>query len=386
MFWQSSQLDCLDHASPANMPARNDIQVAEVSLSIKQIQPKSSGTKYRRLNGMALDPTCVREFPVLERPFPCFPAELHWNTLAVQQSPATQGFLYVKARKASSSTVAGVALRIARKFAQERNVSTPICQVRFNHPMASRLGYSKRQKMNSFLWTILREPTNRFISEFFHFGLSRNFIQPTDENIRRYMMETRPSIDNYYLRWLSLERPFEFKRDHDRIPTYVHNIVHEYDFVGISERLDESLVALQIILNLNTSDILYLSAKVNGGWDDGVYRKQCYYITPSFVSESMKEYFETSEEWYNFSVGDDLLYRAANASLDRTIASLDKMSYASKLQKFRWAINKAEEVCRNQVTFPCSSNGNYNEVNDCLMWDSGCGMDCLDNFARDFGL
>jgi hypothetical protein len=341
-----------------------------------------------RKEPLPLFPEAVRAFPRLDREFPCFPAEDHWDTLRVQQAPTDHGFLYVKARKAGSSTVAGVAMRIARKVARERHLSTPVCHVRFNHPMASKLQYSKRNKLDSFLWSILREPTKRFVSEFFHFGLSRNFIQPTDENIKKYMRETKPSVDNYYLRWLSVDKPFNFRTDHEKIPSIVQSIVNEYDFLGISERLDESLVALQMILNLTTSDILYLSAKVNGGWDDGIYRShQCYYITPSFVSESMQAYFQQSEEWYNFTVGDNLLYRAVHASLDKTIDGLGRhAAFATNLQKYRWALKKADQVCRTNVTFPCSPGGEFHPDNDCMMWDSACGMDCLDRFAAEYNL
>jgi hypothetical protein len=335
---------------------------------------------------LALSSELIRAFPRLDREFPCFPAEENWDNLRVQQSPSTRGFLYVKARKAGSSTVAGVAIRIARSIAQQRNLSTPVCQVRFNHPMASKLQYSKRNKMESFLWSILREPTRRFMSEFFHFGLSRNFIQPTDEKIKAYMRETKPAIENYYLRWLAVDKPFSFRKDHEKIPSIVKSIINEYDFLGISERLDESLVALQMMLNLTTSDILYLSAKVNGGWDDGLYRSECYYISPSFVSESMRDFFQHSEEWYNFTVGDNLVYRAANASLDLTIESIGRKVFLAKLQKYRWALKKADEVCRKSVTFPCSPGGRRNEQNDCLIWDSACGMDCLDKFSYDFNL
>lgn len=376
LAWQSTHLDCLDQ-QPTNKVESAITYNTPLPILVTKKQP------FRLPNGLPLSPEHVRAFPV--RSFPCFPAEDHWNSLAVQKSPAKRGFLYVKARKASSSTVAGVAMRIARKFAFQRGF--PMCQVRFNHPMASKLQYSKRYKQDSFLWSVLREPTKRFMSEFFHFGYSRNFLQPTDQNIQTYMHSTNPSIENYYLRWLSVKQPFEFPKHHQQIKQFVTEIIQEYDFLGVSERLDESLVALQMILNLTTSDLLYLSAKVNGGWDDGIYGNQCYFIAPTFVSKSMETFFETSPEWYNFSVGDDLLYRAVNASLDRTIASFEMDgSFTKQLQRLRWALRKGDEFCRSNVTFPCSESGQINTVNDCLMWDSACGMDCLDRFAKENNL
>jgi hypothetical protein len=38
----------------------------------------------------------------------------------------------------------------------------------------------------------------------------------------------------------------------------IRSILHGYDFVGVSERMDERLVALQLLLGLETSDILHM--------------------------------------------------------------------------------------------------------------------------------
>ena len=65
----------------------------------------------------------------------------------------------------------------------------------------------------------------------------------------------------------------------------VQSILEEYDFIGISEWLHESLVVLEMILNLTISDILYAkSAKVAGGFDDGMYANTCFFIQPIVMS------------------------------------------------------------------------------------------------------
>ena len=367
--WQSNHLACLETKSTG---------ILNRAVSVESV---SSKKVFQLPKGLSLSvDDHVRAFP--KRAFPCFPAEEAWNSLSVQKSPASQGFLYVKARKASSSTLAGVAIRVAKRIAKDRQMT--MCKTRFNHPMASKLHYSKRNKHESFLWSVIREPSRRFMSEFFHFGFSRNFIQPTDENIRKYMRETSPPIDNYYLRWLSVNETFDAAKHHPEV--VVRDIIHEYDFLGVSERLDESLVVLQMLLELKTSDLLYLSAKVQGGWDDGIYRHQCFFITPTFVSTSMQEFFESSQEWWDFSAGDDLLYRAVNASLDRTIATIDYSTFSKNVKRLRWALRKANEACRHKVVFPCSENGQFVPENDCLIWDSACGMDCLDEVARELNL
>ena len=385
LAWQWYHLQLFESHAASKCPQQKRIAL-QVMLTDSGKKKKKSHEHIQSLRpGLPISKEMVRVFPYFNYSFPCFPAEDGWNTLPVQKVGTRRGFLYVKARKAGSSTVAGVALRIARSIAQKRHLSTPVCQVRYNHPMASKLKYKDRIKAESFLWSILREPTRRFVSEFFHFGFSRNFIQPTVSNIRKYMLETKPSIHNYYLRWLAVDKPFDYPIDFPNIPRFITSIISEYDFLGISERLDESLVALQMILNLTTSDILYLSSKVNGGWDDGIYRNQCYYIFPSYISDGMKNYFQNSEEWYNFSVGDDLLYRAVNASLEKTIAYLGN-DFAKNLRIYRWALKKADMACRQNVSFPCTEGGKRNLENDCMVWDSGCGMECLDRVSKEIKL
>lgn len=38
----------------------------------------------------------------------------------------------------------------------------------------------------------------------------------------------------------------------------VNSILRDYDFIGVTERMDESAVALQMLLGLKTSDVMYL--------------------------------------------------------------------------------------------------------------------------------
>ena len=66
---------------------------------------------------------------------------------------------------------------------------------------------------------------------------------------------------------------------------------------------------MQMILGLETNDLLYLRAKGSGGYDDAATKNRtCTYIVPSFVSPGMKDFF-ASEEWNNRNAGDKLLYK-----------------------------------------------------------------------------
>jgi len=146
--------------------------------------------------------------------------------------------------------------------------------------------------------------------------------------------------------------------------------------------MDESLVALQMLLGLEVGDILYLSSKTSGGYSyvtNGGLGPRCFKESTKFVSSKMKEYFD-SDEWRTHIQGDTMLYRAANNSLDLTIDALGREKFESNLQSFRTAETIAHERCEAKTIFPCM-NGQLHKVNDCYQMDQGCGYACLDEVA-----
>jgi hypothetical protein len=244
--------------------------------------------------------------------------------------------------------------------------------------------YSRRVEGRSFLWTIVREPTSRVVSLFFHMQVSRMGVKPTDANFRRFLLEGNVHKKyDYYLHNLAL-RPFNASSDdHGQV---ANDILQSYNFVGITERMDESYVALAMLLRLPLSDVMYLRAKTSGGYDDGASRR-CTYIQPSFVSDGMQSFFE-GDEWQSKIRNDLSLYRAANQSLDLTIERLGRSSFERNLRLFREAQEAANDRCLETTVFPCDRHGNFFPPNktDCVFSDYGCGFECLDRVALDLGL
>jgi hypothetical protein len=183
----------------------------------------------------------------------------------------------------------------------------------------------------------------------------------------------------YYLKTLSL-RDINPRTDDIGMNQYVEEILLGFDFIGITERMDESLVVLQLLLHLETGDMLYLSAKESGSWEYFPLLRSCKYIMKYAVTPAMKDWFR-SDEWYEYVRGDVLLYKAANKSLDRTIWKLGPDRVQRALLRFRWAQRLAEEQCATTTRYPCTSGGERNTVNDCLWQDMGCGYACLDQVA-----
>ena len=312
---------------------------------------------------------------------PCIPAETTWSNATVQKTPTTDGFLFLKTYKTGSSTASGIHIRMARNIAQRRNV-TPICKSRFDHAWASTL-YHNLNREQSFLWTIVRQPTARIVSQLFHFYVSRQGGNTTDESLIERIRTDKAMTRDHYLSFMSLNgyRP----NQHDPIQI-ANDIMQQYDFIAVTERMDESVVAMAMLLNLPIADVMYLKAKGKGGFDDGGGGK-CVLIQRSFVSDGMKEYFRTPE-YREIIQWDKLVYQAANRSLDLTIESLGRDEFEKNLARFRQGQQTAAETCLTSTRFPCTEDGlmrNQSET-DCLWKDSACGSECLDQVATELHL
>jgi Sulfotransferase family len=340
--------------------------------------------------------------------FPCFPQASNstwWKIPPNSSQLPRQGFFFLRTHKTGSSTCVGVHLRIARSMAATSKLSThgeipmSMCRVQFEHATARQLQYAERSRENSFLWTAVRDPTQRAISHFFHFGVSRRNIAPTDKNFQQFLSKNSKSRSkDYYLRMLlpfgsnrSNPRKDVERSDNASMFALLQAIIDDYDFIAVSERMDESLVALQMILGLKTKAILYLTSKSSGGYDAGGFQNMCTYIQPKNVSEDMKTYFRESPVWEERTRWDRLLWDAANKCLDRTIEALGPTAFQKNLATFQQARQVAQTQCLPNVIFPCSAARAGlppllpNET-DCLWRDTACGTTCLDQVPDKLGI
>jgi hypothetical protein len=60
----------------------------------------------------------------------------------------------------------------------------------------------------------------------------------------------------------------------------VQQVLDAYDFIMVTERFDESLVALKMLLNLDFEDILYTRERSEGSFTNGFPDRPCIYIVP----------------------------------------------------------------------------------------------------------
>jgi hypothetical protein len=317
-----------------------------------------------------------------ETPLPCFHAP---NKTKEEGSKVyrKRGLLFLKPLKVGSSTAMGVNLRIAEHEAQRQNKTFGRCTATHGH--AKGYYFQDRIPNESVLWSMMRDPTKRIVSEFFHFIVSREKVEPTLRNFVQHIRNTKLNSRNYNV---AVHNPTGYGSGSGTASHIVNRIMNAYDFIGITERFDESMVVLQLLLHLPTSDVLYLNAKRAGSYDDGGYKNICYYIVPSFVTPGMAEYFE-SNEWKSHVEKDYVLYHAVNASLDQTIDhAIGREKFDAALRKFRYAQQIVNDECADEAKFPCTPDGVKvgEQATDCYHKDSGCCKSCINRVVEERGL
>lgn len=170
----------------------------------------------------------------------------------------------------------------------------------------------------------------------------------------------------------------------DHVHATVQQIVQTYDFILVAERMDESLVALALVLGVRIQDVLVQSAK-QASSEQYYYLKSgkhehCKRPVKAVRSPAIVAHLQ-SDEWYAKNYGDYLLLAAANASLDRTIRRLGPDRFQPALTANRQLQTLATHHCANQTIHHCSATGQPQRQlskQNCYCDDSGCGYPCID--------
>jgi Sulfotransferase family len=328
--------------------------------------------------------------------------------------PAHRGFLFHRPHKVGSTTMVGIILRLVHNKAKQQqqqqllqqlphttmtmqkredNDSDDLktCLHRAMHGSVLDFEYHQRDNTHSFLFSLLRHPTQRAISEFFHFRVATLGQEPTDHNFLKFLKARKNGLRNYYLNDMTMNKEFldnnsTTSRGHvsNLTTTMVQDILNSFDFIAVTERMNESLVILQMLLGLDTKDIVYTSARTSGTFSNGPPDRPCTYIMPSFLTPRIQE-FLASDEWFNITRGDLLLYQAANASLDRTIDALGRSEFDNKLQALERGLIVVEKNCKDRVVTLCTEGGRRiaPQNTTCYIWSEGCDHDCIDELGDD---
>jgi hypothetical protein len=198
-------------------------------------------------------------------------------------------------------------------------------------------------------------------------------------------------------------------------------IQKEYNFIAVMERFDESMVVLQMLLSNNNNndsdsdsdsdsdnsssnnnngqvklgDMLYLSSKQAGGYDDGQSINTCHKLQKSFITNTMTEYFKYENKvkynqnqnnyisWKERTKWDHALWEAANRSLDLTIDN----KFNKQLLIYKNALKQVQIHCSTKAIYPCMDGMDGKKPlsmrrTNCLYDDTGCGYKCIKLIAK----
>lgn len=352
------------------------------------------------------------------------------------------GLIYIKIDKAASSSLAGINIRLAHKVGakvlppRKTNLHlSQVCSHTYTHGRASDIIRSldgdninnslptttpSLSRPPHLLWTFLRDPVRRAVSEYYHFWVSRRGYGVKNGLVKPFL-ESRKNFQLLYV--LDQKYPeqvlaraatatnttttsnTDIRRNDITTGTIVppppvwqliqDHIINVYDFIGLVERMEESLAVMKLLWGVDSQDLIVLSAKQSGGWDDGRHNDTCYQIHPSYsqgddasggknaLSPYLQHYIQTDYRVGNF---DYQLYDLVNASLDKTIAYLGHTNVERTRQEIRQLQSLVELKCQDEAVFPCSKNGTrQHDVSrkNCYWFDSGCGFPCVDRVLNE---
>jgi len=311
-----------------------------------------------------------------------------------------RGLILTKVPKASSSTAAGVAIRISGRNGCD--------VVNWKHKLGR--FYRNHDKDRSFLFTTVRNPGSRAMSSIWFHVLSRNpKLDSSDEAMIRRLEQmedphygTRSSGQGgFTVRYVSLEDIPEHSAWTNSSPAVVKNpqqvvervrrIFESYSFLIASSRMDESLVALALVMGVPVSDVLVVDSKVSGGGVTPFHYAwgQCWPVLKGFTSDAVKQYLQ-SDQWRAANYGDYILEEAALQSLDLTIdKTIGRELFNKELAKYRYLKDLGDRKCSAKTVSPCSSQGELQlqeSARNCYVpgRDFGCGYACIDKMLTKY--
>jgi len=264
--------------------------------------------------------------------FPCVP----------EDSPETMGIFYIKIPKTSSWSLGQITNRIAAREALRQGFDKgKYCKTHdslVEHP-AIHMNCGARDVTKSFLWTVIRHPNERAISHYgMHVGFG-NWTTSEEEFIDKLQTNIffRPHTQLWWMATTNIEAPSNIGKD---ISGFVNDTLEQYNFIGIFERLHESIVVLSMLIGVNIHDLLlkFRPSSVVSRCTDSISWKQKSWLTPNMTL------FMKTPQWRKKQQGDFLLYTMASQKLDRTIELLGTERVQKNLEIYNRLVNIGSDL------------------------------------------
>eukprot|EP00039_Didymoeca_costata_P024917 m.11856 g.11856 ORF g.11856 m.11856 type:complete len:346 (-) comp4542_c0_seq1:245-1282(-) len=222
-------------------------------------------------------------------------------------------------------------------------------------------------KLPPYYMAFVREPTSRWISLFYHEEATRKGIPDTDENILNYL-KTRPKNRSHFIRYYGGGEPSE--------------VFSRFNFMGVTERFDESLVALMFKLKVNMGDILYIPSKVAGTSVDFLTGRQ---LVRKRSNHSRAVYdFINSTQFQLHINSDKELWTLANSKLDLYIAEIGNETFYSALKEFKHQQHKVQDHCQMTAKqLPQRKTlQSLQKYFGCMSEDEACSYKCIQQYWK----
>ena len=139
-----------------------------------------------------------------------------------------------------------------------------------------------------------------------------------------------------------------------------------YDFIAVTERMNESLLVLMHLWGLRMQDVLYLSAKDTS--KSAFYAEHGLSDKPDAQSARTRAYLG-GDAFRRLNARDLELYEIANRRLDELVSRIP--GFDALLERFGAALAAAAERCE-------MSTGSRE---DCVWRDGGCAWACIERLV-----
>ena len=275
--------------------------------------------------------------------------------------------IFIKVPKCASSTSGGVARRLAmywnlshvfdgamylRDPAYDDDLEPKVYANHVpRHSLEGHLDFRHLRLPIFPMWTMVRKPADRWLSEYFHFVVanSNGRIIPSENSILHFLNDTRRP-ENFML---------EYIRARSCSPTDIDCNIAAYDFIGAVEVFDFSMVQLAKVMDVPLSAVLYVPSKVSA---------QREKFAPEAVNTGMAgqspavQAFLASPEWQSRNSLDLQLWSKVTHQVKN---NMDDDLYR-QLDKYSVMLRQAKLLCSDP------------HFSDCYWKDNGCGFRCMD--------
>lgn len=276
----------------------------------------------------------------------------------------------VKAPKCASTTLAFIAqhLAIARKMqgafttfqgsqatgwhfvSKEHILQRGACGARFDHALASTYGLRGHRRPQTFAFTFMRGPISQVVSSIEYFFLTQG---PT------WRPHPASEIPNFLAKKHNPQRAYIEPWPGATLP----DILATYDFIGVVERLFESLAVMKHLLGLERNEITWVACENSGISIDGNP------ITRLNRSREVQHYLNTWAAVH--AVSDAKLYKMVDDSLSLTIQNIGPMKIAKDVSNLKQDVAQLREWCLKSGTCTLGSHDAFDCATRCLLNHSG---------------